>query len=99
MEVEDLSSVYPVSKSISLDVEHDVFTDMICPLCGERYSRVENLKRIDGEDNYKAWVGRGDCVKVLFESECGSLWYLCFGFHKGITQAFIEVLDSCSSLD
>ena len=91
--------VYPVSKAISLDVERDGFTDILCPLCGFKYSRIKNLKRIDGEDDYKAWVGRGDCVKVLFESECGSLWYLCLGFHKGVTSAFLEVVESCSSLD
>ncbi len=69
--------------------------EMVCPVCGDSYTQVVNQKRIDGEDDYKAWSGRGDCVKVLFHGECGAQWNVCFGFHKGNTAAFVEILHSC----
>jgi hypothetical protein len=69
--------------------------DVICPVCGFNYSRIQNQKLIDGNDDYQAWAGRGDVVKLLFVGECGAEWHMCFGFHKGTTYAYAEVLRSC----
>jgi len=69
--------------------------EMVCPVCGDSYTQVVNQKRIEGEDGYQAWSGKGDCFKVLFHGECGAEWNVCFGFHKGNTAAFVEILHSC----
>ena len=69
--------------------------EMVCPVCGDSYTQVVNQKLIDGKDDYQAWSGKGDCVKVLFQGECGAEWNVCFGFHKGNTAAFVEILHSC----
>lgn len=92
-------SICSLTKAISEEaaffggVPHVV--EMVCPVCGDSYTQVVNRKRIDGEDDYQAWSGRGDCVKVLFQGECGAEWNVCFGFHKGNTAAFVEILHSC----
>lgn len=69
--------------------------DVICPVCGFNYNQIRNQKLIDGKDDYQAWEGRGDVVKLLFVGECGAEWHMCFGFHKGTTYAYAEVLRSC----
>jgi hypothetical protein len=69
--------------------------DVICPVCGFNYTRIQNQKLIDGNDDYQAWAGRGDVAKLLFVGECGAEWHMCFGFHKGTTYAYAEVLRSC----
>lgn len=70
---------------------------VVCPVCGDDYTHVVKNTLIDGKDDYQAWAGRGDCVKVLFGAECGAEWNVCFGFHKGNTSAFLEILRSCTS--
>ncbi|HKP51605.1 MAG TPA: hypothetical protein VJ183_03030 [Chloroflexia bacterium] len=66
--------------------------DLHCPVCGHEYNHPLDPIRIDGEDSYKAgWPGRGDLLLIPVEGECGHLWELCIGFHKGQTAIFVRV--------
>jgi len=48
-----------------------------------------NIERVRGKDNYEAWEGRGDLIRIPFNCEEGHSWDLCFGEHKGMTFAFL----------
>jgi hypothetical protein len=55
-----------------------------CPICGFNYVHFEsNPFFIKGEDNYKAWIGRGDAVKIPVYCENEHHWNIVLGFHKG----------------
>jgi hypothetical protein len=54
-----------------------------CPACGFNYNHILKAEEIDGEDSYRAWMGRGDMIMVKFSGECGHEWSLRIGFHKG----------------
>ena len=70
---------------------------VLCPCCGDYNQHVGDPHVIDGEDDYRAgWGGRGDLVLVPFWGECGSEWDICFGFHKGSTEAFVRVRVPCT---
>src|SRR5262245_52125336 len=69
---------------------------MVCPDCGFEYSRIGEPRKVSGNDDYKAWAGKGDLLVVPFEGECGSKWEMCFGVHKGNTDVFIRVRQACS---
>jgi hypothetical protein len=64
-----------------------------CPICGFDYNHILKSKHIPGKDDYKAWEGRGDAVKVFIQGECGHYWNLCIGFHKGNLYLFCESLE------
>ena len=61
-----------------------------CPVCGYDYNHAGDPITVDSLDAYKAWSGRGDCVKVPFSCEQGHRYALCFGQHKGQTILFWE---------
>lgn len=63
-----------------------------CPLCRDTYQHTDTPQTIAGNDNYAAgWEGRGDLLMIPIEGECGHLWEICFGFHKGETFVFVRV--------
>jgi len=63
-----------------------------CPLCRDTYQHTGHQQTILGNDNYEAgWEGRGDLLVVPLEGECGHLWEICLGFHKGETFVFVRV--------
>jgi len=69
-----------------------------CPVCEELYHHLGEPKKEPGKDGYEAsWGGRGDLVIIPIEGECGCLWEICFGFHKGSIAAFTRVNKSCES--
>lgn len=63
-----------------------------CPACGYDYVHLGPPYLVDGQDNYKAWAGRGDLIVIPMDCENGHAWECCFGFHKGGTFAFIRHL-------
>lgn len=69
-----------------------------CPVCEEIYHHLGEPVKESGKDGYEAsWGGRGDLVIIPIEGECGCLWEICFGFHKGNIAAFTRVNKSCES--
>ena len=69
----------------------------VCPCCGGEYVSSGTPHEIDGNDDYRAgWGGRGSLLLIPFHGECGSEWDLCFGFHKGMTMAFVRVRVTCT---
>lgn len=74
----------------------DAKRNLKCPECGHEYNHLEPPYLKDGGDNYEAkWGGRGDLIVVPVEGECGSIWQVCFGFHKGNSVAFTRTIKSC----
>lgn len=61
----------------------------VCPLCACINVHFEKPVSIV-TDNYDAWAGRGDCVRIPMWCEDGHNWNFCFGFHKGSTIVFLE---------
>ena len=63
-----------------------------CRVCGLEYVHVMAVEKLEGNDNYEARpdMVRGDVVRVQFECEDGHEFYLCFGFHKGLTRFWVE---------
>lgn len=90
----------------SLEWDDSWNADLInCPVCGCSespsspidYQHFEKPEYIDGEDDHKAWSGRGDLVRIPFWGECGHCWYLCIGFHKGNSFIFWKEGDHSKS--
>jgi hypothetical protein len=54
-----------------------------CPVCGTNYNHHNGARLADGEDHYRAWMGRGDLLNVSFWCEGGHYWSLRIGAHKG----------------
>ncbi len=55
-----------------------------CPICHFEYNHPKAARTVRSDDNYDAdWGGRGDLQILPFTSECGHVWELCIGFHKG----------------
>lgn len=66
---------------------------VLCPACDDNHVHIGMPQGVDGQDNYKAWKGRGDLVVVPMFCERGRHeWDFCFGFHKGATYSFIRNL-------
>ena len=63
---------------------------MRCPVCKDEYTHTGKVEECDGQDNYKAWAGRGDAIKINVWCERGCSWTLVFGSHKGNTFVCIE---------
>jgi hypothetical protein len=70
---------------------------LLCPACGFEYNHHNGARLIDGEDHYRAWMGRGDLMKVGFIGECGHYWSLCIGFHKG--ELFLYATHDADAVD
>ncbi len=70
--------------------------DLRCPVCDHENTHPIRTEIIDGEDNYKAWKGRGNLMSCWFMCEGGHHFSLNFGFHKGTTTCYWkhEVTDS-----
>lgn len=82
-----------------LDQDFEGGHEIICPVCGNNYQHVESVNFTKGNDNYEAWAGRGDMAVVAFFGECGSVWGIGFGFHKGNSYTQIQVIKSCKIKD
>lgn len=63
---------------------------IVCPFCAFDFNHIGAVERVESNDNYEAWEGRGDLTRIQFECEAGHIWRLCFGFHKGQTFVFSE---------
>ena len=76
-----------------------------CPICASSgssigpidYQHFDKPEYNDGLDHYKAWIGRGDLIRIPFWGECGHRWFLCVGFHKGQSFVFVEEGDHSKS--
>lgn len=67
-----------------------------CPECGFSYTEIIDHKLERGNDNGDTGRGcRGDVHTLLVNCECGGVWELFFGFHKGETSVKYKVLKSC----
>jgi hypothetical protein len=81
-------------------IEHgyDYFGDcpeykrVLCPVCGHKNNHLGSKPQtIDGKDNYEAgWGGRGDLAVIPIDGECGHVWEMCLGFHKGDVVVFVR---------
>lgn len=63
---------------------------VVNPFNNSDYVHFSGFEHIDGQDDYKAWQGRGDAYKLHFYDEAGGSFSLCFGFHKGNMCAWVE---------
>lgn len=63
---------------------------MNCPMCGNSYTHTGRVDQCDGQDDYKAWAGRGNAIKINMYCEQGCSWVFVMGFHKGETHICIE---------
>ncbi len=55
-----------------------------CPVCGFDYVHIHKPSYQESDD-YTAWLGRGNAVRVPMWCESGHTWELRLGFHKGQT--------------
>ncbi len=72
----------------SINFQDGKFTEgelIKCFVCGFNCVRVTGPEYKEGQDNYQAWAGRGDCLDVAFRCENGHRFILRFGVHKGET--------------
>ena len=70
---------------------------LVCPLCGYENQHVVRQYVVGGGVDYSSgWWGRGDLYVIQFQSECMSMWELCFGEHKGAVASFIRILEVCA---
>ena len=74
----------------------ELYSMLVCPDCNFEYNQIGEPRIVSGNDDYAAWLGRGDFLVIPFDGECGSQWEMCFGFHKGQTDVFVRVRKSCS---
>ena len=71
--------------------------DIRCPVCGFDYVHFSDPISKNGNDNYEAWEGRGDALKIPMCCENGHSWNLRFGFHKG--QTFYDFIDIMGTVE
>ena len=38
----------------------DLYSNLLCPVCGFNYNHIGEPRKVAGEDAYKAWAGRGN---------------------------------------
>jgi hypothetical protein len=67
--------------------------ELLCPICHENFNDISTPRLEHGNDNYEAWMGRGDCAVVPMSCEYGHEWELCVGFHKGESFLFARKED------
>lgn len=74
---------------------------LLCPRCYFDYIHLGQARTVSGEDNYKAWYGRGDLVAIDAWCENGHEFQVCFGFHKGQTYAYVDKIKDtpCRKID
>lgn len=67
---------------------------LACPKCGFEYNHFAGIDDLLGWESredmteesligVQHWGGRGDGHSILLEGECGHMWRLNLGFHKG----------------
>lgn len=73
----------------------DIHYEIQCPVCGYNYQHhLSSAEVKDGEDAYKAErCVRGDVISIPMQGECGHVWELCIGFHKGNSLIFVKTGD------
>lgn len=71
-----------------------VVKSITCPVCGcENVHMEAPIHKPEGE--YKSWAGRGEAIEIPMWCEySGHVWVVGFGFHKGNTGMFCEVIPS-----
>lgn len=68
----------------------------VCPICQGTNVHIITAHTKIGNDNYETKTGvRGDVYVILFFSECGSEFEINYGFHKGNTYVWPNVIKSC----
>jgi len=66
-----------------------------CPLCAHNYVHFEHPTYYNGDDDYKTQSGvRGDLILIPFWGECGHVFNVCVGYHKGNSYIFTQVLST-----
>ena len=81
---------------VFLNIENTEESNLVCPVCKFEYQHPGKPMVVDGQENYAAgWWGRGSLTILPFESECGTKWELCFGFHKGNVFSFTRIIELC----
>lgn len=92
-------NIKPVDLVLEMSNFHlreELYSLLVCPVCSGEYNHIGEPRKLMGNDSYDAWQGRGDLLAIPFNGECGSDWEICFGFHKGNTNAFVRIRKSCS---
>jgi len=74
-----------------------LYSMLVCPDCSFECTHIGEPRKVSGNDDYAAWLGRGDFLVIPFSGECGSAWEVCFGSHKGQTDVFVRVRKSCAT--
>lgn len=64
-------------------MEFEGSEQITCPYCGFRSCHFYKQIKVEGNDNYEAWEGRGDLHLTVFKGECGSIFAIGYGEHKG----------------
>lgn len=55
-----------------------------CPVCGEVYQHMGQVDdQLDRPEYAADWWGRGGVILLHMQGECGHIWQLCIGYHKG----------------
>lgn len=91
------NSGYPITHLIDFKSKNYAEGKIVCPVCGFDYHHPTQPITIGSNDNYRAgWWGRGDLTIIPFWGECGHIWELCVGFHKGYSYLFLRTEDSIS---
>lgn len=62
-----------------------------CPVCGCEWTHVTPPHLSYGEK----WGGNAELAVSPVWSECGSVWQVCIGFHKGESVIFTRLIESC----
>jgi len=70
------------------------YLTVMCPICDYDFVWFGHPEWVDGKDDYLAWEGRGNAVRVPFTCENGEHRFnLVVGFHKGNSHLFMEAAD------
>ena len=69
------------------------YLHIACPKCGNDYVHEGSPEVLKGEDSYKAWLGRGNAIRIPFTCEHDHEFDLMLGHHKGNTHLFMEYED------
>lgn len=66
------------------------FLAICCPTCGccNCHFGKGKVKKVK---EYSSWYGRGPCLVIPIDGECGHKWNICYGEHKGDLARFIEI--------
>jgi len=67
--------------------------EIACPVCGCNYQH--HFSRVSIRAAGREGSVKGDVISIPFHGECGHVWELCLGFHKGNTLIFVKTEDVC----